>query len=182
MPVNNYFYKKKGFISALTLPLRKFYALKKTAKLVWGFTALEILIALAVVLILAAIVSGGFSSFRKEQILSGTAENIFSFVNEARAKTLSSKEDSVYGVHFENSRAVIFKGQNFSEGAPDNEIFYLPAAAEISQVSLAGGGAEAIFKRLTGETGQSGTVVIRLKGGTKTKTVVIQKSGLAEIN
>jgi|SRR3989344_829203 len=147
-----------------------------------GLAVLEILIALAVILILTAVISGGFSSFRKEQVLSGTAGNIFSFINEARSRTLSSKEDSVYGVHFENGRAVIFKGQNFSEAAPGNEIFYLPAPAEISQISLAGGGQEAIFKRLTGETDQFGTVTIKLKGDEKTKTIIVRKSGLAEIN
>lgn len=147
-----------------------------------GFTVLEILITLAVVFILTAVISGGFSSFRKEQILNGTAENIFSLINEARAKTLSSKEDSVYGVHFESSRAVIFKGQNFSEDAPDSEIFYLPAGTEISQISLVGSGAETVFKRLTGETDQFGTITVRFKGGAKTKIVTIQKSGLIEIN
>ena len=166
-----YFFKKKGTVRPQRLSVAND-----------GQAVLEVLIALAVISILAAIISGGFSSFRKEQILNGTTENIFSLVNEARAKTLSSKEDSVYGVHFENSRAVIFKGENFSEGAGDNEIFYLPAATEIFQVSLAGAGAEAVFKRLTGETDQFGNVMIKLKSSAKTKTIIIQKSGLVEIN
>jgi hypothetical protein len=140
----------------------------------------------AIGLLLLSIVSISFTSFRNAQTLENSVSEIISLIREARGKTLSSEDSSQYGLHFEASRMVFFKGTVFKEpgpAAPYNREIQLSPLVEISSISLAGGGSDVIFKRLTGGTNQYGSVVLRVKSDTsKTRTININSTGAIDVN
>ena len=147
-----------------------------------GFTILEIIISLSIFLILVIIVVSSFSSFRNNQELTNAAQETTNLLNLARSKTLSSESSSQYGVHFESSRIVIFRGTSFSESSPNNNIVTLSSLIEISAINLNGGGNNLVFQRLTGKTGNYGTITLRIKSDIgKTKIIEIKNTGIVNV-
>jgi len=145
-----------------------------------GFTLMEVLIAIGIVIVLTTLVGFSFSAYRKSSDVTAVTDSLLSYLKEARADTLSSKSDSSWGVHIETSRIVIFKGASFTNGAPGNRQTTLPNTTQISSISLTGGGSDVLFKRLTGETDQNGTIVIQsVADSSVTSIVTIQPTGTA---
>lgn len=148
-----------------------------------GFTVVEILVALAVAGIVALIVTGSFSKAVPREALDKETGIVISLLDQARNQTLSSKKAAVYGVHFESAKAVLFTGSAYSGLDPSNVIEPLNSLVKIASTSLSGGGSEVIFKRLTGETAQSGTVTLSLVAdASQTKTITVFGTGLAQSN
>jgi len=147
-----------------------------------GFTLAEILVAITIAVILFAITVSGFVGLREQSDIAIVVDDSISFLQEARAKTLSSDNAAQYGVHFETNTFVLFSGDTYNASDPGNKVRNLSASVEISAYSFAGGGAEVVFKRLTGETSENGTVTFRLKNNpTITRTIEIEPTGLAHI-
>ena len=176
---------KKGFTPTPSFLLSKNSALgnRKKKNLVWGFTLLEILIALSILFIIISIVVNPFSSFRNRSLLNIEVENILTLINDARSKTLSSFQDSEYGIHFETNRAVFFKGTSFVEPEANNIEIIFNTAIYISDISLTGGGSNLIFNRLTGKTDEDGTITVALTSDVSTNNVItIYATGSTEID
>lgn len=148
-----------------------------------GFTVLELLMSIAIMAILAAVIITPFAKFRNSKVLDTGAENALSLLSKARGNTLSSKNAYQYGVHFESSQLVLFRGATYSSSDANNETTLLDGALEIPTITLTGGGSEVLFDRLTGKTSNDGTVIIRVKSDTsKTKTITINATGVASVN
>jgi len=147
-----------------------------------GFTLTEILVVITIAIILFAIVVSGFVGLRENSDIALAVDDSISFLQEARAKTLSSDEASRYGVHFETTMFVLFAGDTYNASDPDNKNRMLPSTVEISNYALNSGGADVVFKRLTGETDEHGTVTFRLTNDPAvTHTIEIGRTGLAHI-
>jgi len=111
-----------------------------------------------------------------------SADRILSVINEARVKTVSSEDYSRFGVHFEANRVVLFKGDIFAEPNSSNIETILSPLVEISDISLNGGGADIVFQKLTGKTGNYGSLRVRLKSdNNKYKTISVKSTGIANI-
>lgn len=147
-----------------------------------GFTLIEVLVGIFVILIVSSVIAGAFREFRDTQVLNDNAENTANLINEARSKTLASKKSLQYGIHMETSRLVIFEGDVFGEPNPTNREIAISPQIEISSISLNEGVNDVIFQKLTGETSQYGTITLRLKRNpSKTKSVNIGQSGIITI-
>ena len=147
-----------------------------------GFTLLEIIIVIAILGILTAITITAFRPFKQGTDLDTTTEHILGLLLEARAKTLSSENSMQYGIHFEGTRVVLFTGSAYSAIDPLNEETILPTTITISAITLAGGGSDVVFTRLTGETAAYGTITLRLVADTsKTKQIAITATGLSSV-
>lgn len=147
-----------------------------------GFTAIEMIISIALAVILFAIIVNGFSGQRDHVNLGLAVDDSMSFLQEARAKTLSSESASVYGVHFETNKVVLFTGDTYNPLNPANENRNLSVPVEISNILLNGGAVDVVFKRLTGETDAHGTVTLRFSSDpTITRIILIEPTGLAHI-
>jgi len=147
-----------------------------------GFTLVEILIVLAIAVILFTIILTGFANLRESSDLTLAVDEAISFLQEARAKTLSSEGASVYGVHFETSQFVLFAGDTYDLSASSNKIRALPSTIEISIIDLEGVGDDALFKRLTGETDNDGTIKFRQTSNPSTlKTIEVLPTGLSYV-
>jgi Tfp pilus assembly protein FimT len=147
-----------------------------------GFSAVELLIIIAAILILTLIITGAFSKFRDTQALNGAVEEVVALINEARSKTLSSANFSQHGAHFETNRVVLFQGAIFSPSDSNNKELKFPDFVEIFSITLNGGGADMVFQKLTGKTSQYGTIILRAKKDTaKTKTITVESTGIISI-
>lgn len=148
-----------------------------------GFTAIEILISIAIIIILTSIMGYSFSTFRNNQQLRGEIETIRTLLDEAQTRTLSSKDDSSYGVHIENDKVVLFRGITYSALDPENEITTLHPDIEIVNISLNGGGPNVVFERLTGDVDAYGSLTVRVKSDTAiNKIISISKVGVVGEN
>lgn len=148
-----------------------------------GFTLIEFLIALSILSVLSAIIFTSMSSFRSGKALQIVSEQILSLLDEGRNNTLGAKDSYAYGIHFESDSVTLFRGTSYSSLEPTNKEIDIDGAVEISNISLAGGGQDVLFQKLTGKTSQSGTITIRLKSdNSKTKTIAIEASGIASSN
>ena len=144
-----------------------------------GFTLLEFIFALGIIVSLAVIGLVSFSSFRGKSDLNVATEMGVSLLNEARSQTVSALDASRYGVHFEANKITLFKGVQYTVGDALNKEYILPQGVEVSAVNLFGGGTDVIFNRLTGATNQYGTTTLRLISATTTfRFLVVSSSGV----
>lgn len=142
-----------------------------------GMTALEIVVALSIIVLVGALITIPFIRFKNSQLLVSSSEQVVSALREARANTLAAKNDTVHGVHFESGRFVIFQ-TSWSEGAAGNVETYFQSPVYLPTISLSGGGSDVLFTRLTGKTSQPGTLVLQLNGNASSqKTITIDASG-----
>lgn len=148
-----------------------------------GFTLLEMLLALGVVTIISFIGVSSFLNINRDRALTTEVERVLSLVAKARAFTISEKDGGAYGVHFEQGKAVLFLGPTYNAGTSSNEVQTMNGAVRISAISLAGGGFEVVFNKLTGTTVQYGTVTIALvDDASVTKVITIAPTGIAYSN
>jgi prepilin-type N-terminal cleavage/methylation domain-containing protein len=146
-----------------------------------GLTLIEVTIALAVLAILALFTASPLSLFRDRQILTAGSEEVGTILNDARERTLGALDDSAYGVHFTEDSMTLFKGGSFSPGTPGNIEKTVNSRLTLSSISLAGGGDDIVFKRLSGETEQYGTITVALKNESlPSRTLTIYATGVIE--
>jgi len=147
-----------------------------------GFSLIEMITVIAIGAVLVAVIVISFSSFRNSKIVDVSADQVLSVINEARVKTVSSEDYSMFGVRFEASRVVFFKGGAFTEPNSSNIETPLSPLVEISNISLNGGGADIVFQKLTGKTSNGGFLRVRLKSdNNKYKTISVKSTGIANI-
>jgi type II secretory pathway pseudopilin PulG len=147
-----------------------------------GFSLVEaiVLIAVSVLVLVGSI--GVFSNLNKAEALDKGAALIRSVFEEARSRTIFSDGASVYGVHLERNKVVLFQGGSYSAGDLKNKVKNLGNYVELSSINLSGA-SEVLFQKLTGETGQGGTMVLSLiSDPARKKTITISQTGVVSIN
>ena len=146
-----------------------------------GFTFIEVLITVSIVAIIVALSANAFSRFNKRQELNNAMRDVLSVLEEARSLTLASKNNVMYGVHFEEGQVTLFGGSVYSPSSPDNKITILSSRIYIATTSFAGGGSDVLFERLTGSTNNSGTTTFAFRSDiSASSTIFIHKTGLIE--
>lgn len=139
---------------------------------IYGFTLVELVVVLAISALLVFFTISMFHSFRDTQVLQGETSQALSLVNKARSYTLNSEDDSEYGVRVNSDQLILFKGLTFSSSSPSNETYVLHSAVEIASTTLASGGTDIIFDRLTGETSNNGSFTVMLKTDPTQKNII----------
>lgn len=147
-----------------------------------GFTALELMIVIAILAILLATILPSFTNFRRNSMLNTDTMNLVTLINRARLLSVSSKDDEQYGIHLESSKAVLFKGATYSAGASTNETHIFSTGLALSSIAINGGGSEVLFEKVTGATTQNATTTLLVTGTTSSTTVLILQTGIATIN
>lgn len=142
-----------------------------------GASILEILIVVSILGFLALGISTSIPQFRKKSDLNAGVQIVAGLLTDARARTLSSEEDSRFGVYFQADRAVLFKG-GYATNTPGNVERVLPNRIQISSIALQGATTSVVFKRLTGDTDQYGTIIIQVREGfSASSTITIGSRG-----
>lgn len=142
-----------------------------------GVTLIELIIVVSILSVLALLAFIGIATLRENIDLESVGQNVLSTLRFAQTKTVASESDTVYGIHFETDRYVLFEGASYSAGAASNEVHVLPTTLEFASWSI-GGGSEVIFARVTGATSQTGTIVLQVEGdSTRSRTIAVLASG-----
>lgn len=146
-----------------------------------GFSALELVIVIAILAALLASIVPSFMNFRRSSILNTETQELVTVINRARLLSVSSKNDQQFGVHFEAGRVVLFQGATYSAGATTNEAHMFNSMLTLSPITINGGGAELLFEKVTGATSQNATTTLLVVGTTASTTVVVRPTGVATI-
>ena len=145
-----------------------------------GFTIIESLIGIAIIAIVATMFVSVFGIFRQSSDLTEAHSTIIGILQDARSRTLASESNSIYGVHFEQTQTVLFRGGTYDSSATSNEPYRLPTTVTISAISL-GGPSDVVFTRLIGTTTASGTITLQsIADSTATRTVTIFSTGVVK--
>ncbi len=157
----------------------KSYKLKASA----GFTLIEIIVAIGVMAIIGTTLFIGFSAATESADLKMSTFKVVDALQFARTRTIASLASSQYGVHFEQTQYVLFRGATYNASDPDNIAYTLPVRVEIANIALTGGGSDVVFDRITGKTPHSGTLSVRLIADPlKLKTVEISLAGRSDVS
>jgi len=97
----------------------------KTSGSVEGFTLLETVFGIAIIIMIFSVLTMAFLSFRSSSQLSETHSQIVSILRDARSRTMASVGNTAYGVHFEESKAVLFQGGIYDAQSSTNETYLL---------------------------------------------------------
>jgi len=150
-----------------------------------GMNILELTVVISIIILIAAITLPNLSSFKKQQALKNTTADIVSLINEARNSTISSKNSTNYGIHFEEDKAILFSGSSFANNVSDKQIDFDNAVmvSEDSGINLHGGGNDLIFERITGNTANYGTIVVQLVSDSSNNRVInVSSIGIVSVN
>jgi len=147
-----------------------------------GFTALELLIVVAIMGVILATILPSFTNFRRSSLLNTESQELVSIINRARMLSVSSKYDNQFGVHFEAGKVVLFQGDTYSSGATTNEEHIFNTAITLSPIVINGGGSELLFEKITGATSQNATTTLLVIGTTSSTTVLVLQTGIVTIN
>lgn len=147
-----------------------------------GFTLIEITITISIIIFLISIGIVSYRSFEKSTELENTCQDILSVLKIAQTKTIASDEASQYGVHFEDDRYILFKGNEYQSGSESNKIYNISDRLEIYDISLSDEGNDIIFQRISGKTEQYGNISLRIiLSPSENKAINISSFGLVEI-
>ena len=146
-----------------------------------GISLIEILIVVGIISIISTIVIPSLSRFHDQQALRNTTEDVISLLNEARNNTISSKNSTTYGIHFQSDKVILFTGSSFTISSSNKQInldsvIIIPS---VGGINLNGRGSDIIFDRITGDTAEYGSIIIRLKRDVLKQNIInISKIGI----
>jgi len=150
-----------------------------------GFTFVETMVVLAILIILTISFVSVFVFFRREFDLNNSADLIKDNLIMARINTLASEQNSQYGVYFDISvsphQYIVFKGESFSLRDPSfDKVYQLPKIVEIYDIGFATD--EVVFNKMTGSTDNPGDISLRLTtNNSKTKTIYVESFGQVDL-
>ena len=149
-----------------------------------GFTILEVIIAIVILGLLAAIPIADFILLQKKTDLDNSIQEFVGTLRLAQNKTLASDSNSRYGVYLDTSvfpnQYTLFKGESYAYPERDtssDQVYFLSNKIEFYDINL-GSGSEVVFYRLSGVAEQSGNISFRVKvDPVQSRTVYISNSG-----
>ena len=143
-----------------------------------GFTILEIIFVLALVVIISSISVNVYFNLKEKYAIQKDADSIVSTIEKTRNMSLNRKNDSSYGVLFASSTVKAFSGNTHATG---NDIlkYDLDPIVQISSISLTASSTEIDFLKTSGTPSATGTIV--LKTSSRSKTITISGTGLVEV-
>lgn len=148
-----------------------------------GFSLVELLVVVAIMGILAVLLSGVFTNFRNAQTLRIGASSAASVFERARALSVAGANGTMHGVHIASTTLTLFEGPVYVSGDPSNKITrMLNDLTVVGGTQLAGGSLDVIFDQLTGTTAQSGRIVLQAGGGAaRQRTLILSRQGIVSV-
>ena len=139
-----------------------------------GFTLIEVVISLAVLIIIGAIGISAFLNARDSKNLDTITDGLEAVLNQAKSDAVAGKNAANFGVEFDRTSFTYFMGSSYSAGATTNQTTLLPAGWAIS-TSTSNRLSYITFNHLTGTAQATGTVTV--SKGTSSRAIVIGSAG-----
>jgi prepilin-type N-terminal cleavage/methylation domain-containing protein len=132
-----------------------------------GFTLLETIIVISIIVLVGAGAMASFVNTRNIRDLTTSGQNVLSVLRLAQTKAIAGEDNDTWGVRLEQGRFILFAGSAFA-GSPTTTVYDLSANIEIANINLIGGGQEVVFEKIDGRTDETGTFDLRVRGSTGT--------------
>jgi Tfp pilus assembly protein FimT len=147
-----------------------------------GFTTIEIVIVLSILLVLILVAVPFFQSFSVSHQLATDTQDILNTLRRAQNAAMASKENSKFGVNFgtgSGASFVFFRGDSYATRDPEyDEVYTLPQILSLS-LNL-GGSQEIVFNKLKGTPTVTGTITLTSVNN-ETRTLNINEVGRINI-
>lgn len=139
-----------------------------------GFTLIELLVVIGIMWALAGVSAPFLSTFLGSKQLTTTTDKVVRTLRKAQNYTLSGKENSVWGVHYESKLLVLFKGSTYPPGGTSfDEKFDLPRTIVIT------GWSDIYFRKLHGKPSQTLSVTTTMLN--EQKTITVNSEGMVDV-
>lgn len=139
-----------------------------------GFTLIEIMLVIALMIIIGGISVPVYQSFQVKNDLDVTAYTTAQTLRRAQALSQAGEGDSAWGVHIESGKVTLFKGGSFAlRDVSMDESF------EISESITTAGVQEIVYSKLTGEPQSIGNITFGTTNG-EMQILSINKKGMIE--
>ena len=137
-----------------------------------GFTLIEIFIIIIIILLLFSLALPISLNFYKRQQFQTYSQQILQTLRKAQSKAMAVEGDSNFGVYLDNAnkKYILFKGDSYSSGDPENEEFDFPVIITVSGLS------EVVFLKPEGRPSPS-TGSITINSDSLTQTIGINAVG-----
>src|SRR4030042_38557 len=149
----------------------------RKSRLLTGFTLVELMIVVALILIFAALtLPMSFGTFQKST-LKDQAKNLENSLRRAQALAMTGYGDSNVGVKISQNNCIIFERDSFGDSQRPSDTA-IPFSAKVS----VDGDDEIVFQRLTGllKTPPEGEASTTLTLGKSSQTITINAQGKIE--
>jgi len=127
-------------------------------KKIRGFTLIEVLIVVFLIVLVSRIIFSSFGSLNNRQALDAQIDLIQSTVQKARLESLNSKNGIAHGVTFSSTSIAIF-----DQGSATTRV--TPYSNGIKLISHTLGTSSITFAKVTGLPSATGTLVFTLTNG-----------------
>lgn len=148
-----------------------------------GFTLMEMTLVVGLFAVLVAGTGISLSRFFTQSQLQEYGVQVTQSLRRAQTSALAGYYNSDWGVALQaaDHQVTLFRGSSFTGRNPAfDERIALPSLLEVEAISLAGGGSEIIFNRVTGVTNQSGSFQLRESTTNQILTIIINRYGQVE--
>ena len=151
----------------------------------YGFTIIELLIVIGIVVVMAVAGFLSLYSFRGEKYLDLTSQEIINVLRDAQDRSISREEDGHWGVHFENSVGgdnfyELFKGASYADSVKYSR-FSLKSGIEFNDPA-SGANTDIIFQPITGWPSAPTTIKISSKNdSSKNSAIAVSVNGLISL-
>ena len=139
-----------------------FEKLRRTSKFQSGFTVIEILIAIGLLVIIISL--GLFLSLDiyRTDSMSAERDRVLGILHNARTRSINNVNESRHGVYFDSDKFVLFQGSSYNPSDPQNKDF------EYATSIIYTNPFEITFEQLTGNASNTGSIVLSGQGRTAT--------------
>lgn len=140
-----------------------------------GFTLVELVIVLAIMLLLSAVVGSLASNTLPKSQLSSEVALVADTLRRAQALTIAGKHDLAWGVHFTSSTMTLFAGTSYAvRDTQYDEIHVFPDGLAVSGLT------DVVFTAIHGTTPDVGTITLTSGATSETRSVTVDAQGLIE--
>ncbi len=140
-----------------------------------GFTFVEILVVIAILIILAGLAIPFYQSFQLSSQLDNTAQEVVQSLRRAQSQAMASDYFSEYGIFFGAHDYTIFRGASFDPADTFNEVFNVSSTLTIN-LAL-GGSSSVVFSRVQGVPNNTGSITLISANGEE-RLITIQNPGI----
>jgi prepilin-type N-terminal cleavage/methylation domain-containing protein len=142
-----------------------------------GFTLVEILVALTILVILMSIGAYALINTRTAKQLDTTTDSIAAKLEEARTNALSGKSGTNFGLAFSSTTYTYWSGASYTAGTASTITYTIPTGFSLTS-TIPGTDHILMFSRITGIASATGNITItHLAQPTFTDTISVGTRG-----
>jgi prepilin-type N-terminal cleavage/methylation domain-containing protein len=146
-----------------------------------GFSLIEVIISIAIAGVLVAIVTNSFQVAQIKKQQQGITQSIVSYLEKQKADTQAGKGGSNYGVKFNATDFVLFKGTTYSPSASSNQIISIDPQFQMSE-TISNSDNLIYFSKLNGDSNETATITIsHITNRVSPQMLTIESSGAVSV-